>query len=111
MSQHYATPTGRARDQYHLPEIEVFETDYYECEDCGRVALDWTEAIDPCDCGGRWLHSQEDRKELGIRVGWKYFAWFCRPGCLPDSDPYGPYSTHAEALKEIREYGGCNDPI
>ena len=29
--------------------------------------------------------------------GW--FYWFCLPGCLPDSDPHGPFATEAEAAQ------------
>lgn len=33
--------------------------------------------------------------------GW-YF-WFCRPGCLPDDDPYGPFETMGDAIHACRE--------
>jgi hypothetical protein len=33
--------------------------------------------------------------------GWYY--WFCFPGCLPDSDPFGPYDTQAAAIAAMRE--------
>jgi hypothetical protein len=29
-------------------------------------------------------------------VGWYY--WYCFPGCLPDSDPVGPFDTESEAI-------------
>lgn len=32
--------------------------------------------------------------------GWYY--WFCLPGCLPDSEPIGPFATEAEALADAR---------
>lgn len=32
--------------------------------------------------------------------GW-YF-WFCFPGCLPDSDPIGPYRTKRAAIAAAR---------
>lgn len=28
--------------------------------------------------------------------GWYY--WYCFPGCLPDSDPIGPFETEEEAI-------------
>jgi hypothetical protein len=34
--------------------------------------------------------------------GW-YF-WFCLPGCLPDSDPIGPYDTEEEAIEACRDF-------
>ena len=33
--------------------------------------------------------------------GWYY--WSCFPGCLPDSEPWGPFATRAEALADMRE--------
>lgn len=27
-------------------------------------------------------------------IGW--FYWYCLPGCLPDSEPFGPFSSEAE---------------
>ena len=40
-------------------------------------------------------------KEQNITGGWYY--WFCFPGCLPDSDAFGPFDTHNEALQAARE--------
>lgn len=34
--------------------------------------------------------------------GW--FYWYCFPGCLPDSDPIGPFESFNEALEDVREY-------
>jgi hypothetical protein len=36
-----------------------------------------------------------------IEAGWYY--WFCLPGCLPDSDPVGPFASEDEALADARE--------
>ena len=33
--------------------------------------------------------------------GWYY--WFCFPGCLPDSSPFGPYKTPAAAQKACHD--------
>lgn len=33
--------------------------------------------------------------------GWYY--WYCFPGCLPDSDPIGPFDSEADALADARE--------
>ena len=32
-----------------------------------------------------------------------YYWWWCFPGCLPDSEPIGPFKTYEEALKNVRE--------
>lgn len=42
-------------------------------------------------------YSEDD--EAYLRPGW--YWWYCWPGCLPDSDPRGPYSSYAEACQEI----------
>jgi hypothetical protein len=33
--------------------------------------------------------------------GW--YWWACFPGCLPNSDPIGPFKTEAEALEDARQ--------
>lgn len=41
-----------------------------------------------------------------LEPGWYY--WFCMPGCLPDSEPIGPFRTsgraEAAAEAEVEEY-------
>ena len=32
-----------------------------------------------------------------------YYWWSCQPGCLPDSDPTGPFDTEDEALADARD--------
>lgn len=34
--------------------------------------------------------------------GWYY--WSCFPGCLPDSDPIGPFLTSADAYHDAQGY-------
>lgn len=41
--------------------------------------------------------------ELINPPGW--YWWPCFPGCLPDSDPIGPFDTEAEALADARDTG------
>ena len=31
--------------------------------------------------------------------GWYY--WYCQPGCLPDSEPIGPFDSEALALEDF----------
>lgn len=42
---------------------------------------------------------------LGTGAGWYY--WFCFPGCLPDSDPIGPFETEASAVAGAEQ--SCED--
>lgn len=51
----------------------------------------------------RDLDSEPDHfgNQSGYGVGWYY--WTCLPGCLPDSDPSGPYATCDDAISECFE--------
>lgn len=35
------------------------------------------------------------------KQGW--FWWTCLPGCLPDSEPFGPFASELEAIDDARE--------
>jgi hypothetical protein len=97
--QVYSDPS-RESDPYALPDVEVFQL----------TAAEVAELDD--DSISEFMHRPEFRlasmnsrargamidamiEELGITGGW--FYQFCLPGCLPDSEPYGPYATAAEA--------------
>lgn len=72
----------REDDPYSLPDIEVFQgVDYCHGCDCD------------CECSDRCSHLEHD----------KWYWWACFPGCLPDSEPFGPFETEAEALADARE--------
>lgn len=73
MSQHYSDP-ARASDPHALPNIEVF----YVNEDEGEA---WAEGP--------------------ISRGW--YWWACLPGCLPDSDPEGPFDSEEAALADAQD--------
>ena len=75
MAQYYSDPK-RADDPHALPDLEVFYAK------AGTLNVGDDEDVD---------------NEAG------YFYWFCFPGCLPDSDPVGPFATEAEALADARE--------
>ena len=85
MSQQYFNPK-RESDPGALPDCEVFY----------RTALE--NAVDA------WL--TEDGEALP--AGW--YWWACFPGCLPDSDPFGPFETEQEALADAQDFGDlCDD--
>jgi hypothetical protein len=93
MSQAYSNP-DRADDPHALPDVEVFYHEHMKRELCalnaGRMAERGGECIldDEGDCMG---------------TGW--YWWPCFPGCLPDSDPIGPFKTEAEALADAQDTG------
>lgn len=48
--------------------------------------------------------------DLSDQAGWYY--WTCYPGCLPDSEPSGPFYRREDALAKAREDAGiyrCSD--
>ena len=62
-------------DSLSLPDCEVFYAD------AGELT---SEDGEPMDAGCYW--------------------WACFPGCLPDSEPNGPFGTQSEALADARDF-------
>lgn len=72
----------RRENEHALPDLEVFYMSAPELADA------------------EWVDGDGDAKE----PGWYY--WTCFPGCLPDSNPVGPFVTEEEALVSARESAG-----
>lgn len=81
MAQHYSNPK-RADDSHALPDVEVFYVDENDIEICAMC------------------NKQESGAGHHEHVGWYWQA--CFPGCLPDSDPMGPFDTEAKALADAQ---------
>jgi hypothetical protein len=64
---------ARENAPYALPDIEVFHSDDYPPEDDAEALAEG------------------------------YYWWSCFPGCLPDSEPMGPFDSEAEALADAQE--------
>lgn len=77
--QAYSDPS-RESDPYSLPDIEVFYNDETDS-----------------DCVGNG-----DLEDGPLPTGW--YWWSCFPGCLPDSEPFGPFETEDEALADARDW-------
>lgn len=87
--QAYSDPE-RETEPASLPDVEVF---YMDENDIASVARD--NGIDP-----------EDADKVAEETGYSgpgFYFWFCLPGCMPDSEPNGPYATEEEALEAARE--------
>lgn len=65
---------SRERDPYALPDVEVF---YCTPSEAANLMSSMGEPYEP-------------------KAGW--YWWHCYPGCLPDSDPFGPFSSSKAAL-------------
>lgn len=61
--------------------FEIFFVDEYMCEE-------WNVDIE----------DEDDQYQPG------YYFQFCFPGCMPDSDPFGPYQNEEICLKGAKEY-------
>ncbi len=63
----------RENAEHALPDVEVFHSSDYPAEADA-------EPLEP---------------------GWYY--WYCLPGCLPDSEPFGPFESAESAIEAMRE--------
>ena len=88
----FYSDTAREDDVYALPDAEVFHSEAGEWsydrhgERCDSDPDD--DSLEPCEAG--------------------YYFWACLPGCLPDSEPSGPYETEDEAIEAARELWGSD---
>jgi hypothetical protein len=82
----------RESDTYALPDVEIFHHEHCKRELCALNAGSKADIFGECildsdgDCCGS---------------GWYY--QFCFPGCMPESDPFGPYETYEAALEACRD--------
>ena len=79
MAHVYSDPT-RATETYALPDVEIFY----------RTFSDWQ--------SDGWIDDIDDDTYTD---GW--YWWSCFPGCLPDSDPIGPFDTEAAAREHAQD--------
>lgn len=106
MSQHYSDPE-RENDTYALPDVEVF---YVSAEDF-LSAEDGTWMFEEMSNNGAASAEDTDypatigpelRRIAGMLAGW--YHWTCFPGCLPDSEPAGPYDTEQAAIDASQDF-------
>ena len=89
--QAFSDPT-RESDPRALPDVEVFLVE-------DHVRANGAPFVLP--------HETSDRDNLvtayGLEDGW--YWWACFPGCLPYSEPRGPFNTEAVALYDAQDDG------
>jgi len=90
--QAYSDPK-RESEPTALPDLEVWKHTTFEGDnpdECPRGTV-----VGP--------QEEEYQHEHGPTEcdGWYWQA--CSPGCLPDSEPIGPFATKAEALADARQ--------
>jgi hypothetical protein len=75
----YSNPE-RENHPYTLPDVEVFYVTEEEAKEYNN------------DNAGEEVYAGE---------GW--YWWSCFPGCLPDSDAFGPFDSEAEAIENAQD--------
>lgn len=83
--QAYSDPK-RESDPHALPDVEVF---YMSENDINGIGA---------------KDSRFHNEDTGEPLPAGYYYWFCFPGCMPDSDPIGPFDTEEEALADAQQY-------
>ena len=76
------------------------------CSDCAAAADPWTI---PSGIEVFYRTKKENRADGwtdsdGEPLGAGWFWWSCFPGCLPDSDPFGPFDSELEAIEDSKGY-------
>lgn len=107
MAQTYSNPKQES-DPYALPDLEVWRSEVYryDCHACGSVSEQDEEqaTADPDGATCPACERQGPGEGTLVRTGRKgWYWWSCFPGCLPASDPHGPFDTEDEALTDARE--------
>ncbi len=82
--QAYSDP-DREYDPTALPNVEVFQID-------DKGYLNGEPFV---------LPHEPSEQAFGLVLGW--YWWSCFPGCLPDSEPVGPFETEASALADAQD--------
>lgn len=104
--QTYSDPT-RESDPHALPDIEVF---YQTARAQALMAVENDDDMiyDVAAESGQMVANVKhmawflDAVTAELSDGW--FWWSCFPGCLPDSDPIGPFDTEAEAEADAQDF-------
>ena len=111
MSQAYSRIEDQA-DPWKLPDIEVFQLPAREvAETMEDEMFEFMRRREfrLANMNSKTREAMFDAMvdELAIEGGW--FYWYCFPGCMPESSPFGPFgpfASHAEALQDARENAG-----
>lgn len=100
----YSNP-DRVNDPHALPDVEIFQLTAREVaerdEDTIYEFMKRREfRLASMNSKVRDAMFDAMIEENGISGGW--FYWFCFPGCLPDSEPFGPFNSANEAKADAQ---------
>ena len=100
--QAYSDPE-RENDPHALPNIEVFYVDKNEF--LFATVDSWEHDAQQTAIMDSWADENTgaaERDAAKMLAGWYWHS--CFPGCLPDSDPIGPFETEQAALKDAQNF-------
>lgn len=105
MTRFYSDPS-REHDKWALPDCEVFELTAPEVAEREEDLIhdymkDPRFKLASMSSKAREQMFEEMIRDEQISGGW--FYWFCFPGCIPESEPFGPYDTAEEAMAAARD--------
>jgi hypothetical protein len=107
MGQFYSN-AARESDPHALPDCEAFELTAEEIAASSAYEDEQYEFMRRHEFRLATMNTRVREEmiaamisELGITGGWYYH--YCRPGCLPDSDPFGPFESRDAAIADARE--------
>jgi hypothetical protein len=88
--------------KYALPDVEYWEETLYTvvCDKC-HSEMNLPECIYENGVCPQCRHRGMSVISVGDKVWW---WWWCFPGCLPESDVFGPYDTVDDVMKAVEEW-------
>lgn len=103
MGWHYINPKDADKPRT-IPEIEVWADlpMTVHCRRCGES--EGPEGVVNAEDDPRCQECGKRAKVKAIDTTHRFYYWYCVPGCLPDSDAFGPYETEKEALDAARSF-------
>lgn len=105
MTRFYSDET-REDEKYSLPDCEVFQLTALEAAEYWEDEIREAMRMKRFQLAGFNSTVRERMLEWivekhGITGGW--FYWFCFPGCMPDSTPFGPFDSREDAIADCRD--------
>lgn len=94
----YSDPS-KEFDTWSLPNVEVFQLTAEEVAELDEdLCRDYLKRFPLANMNSRERDKMLSTmiEEQGIAAGW--FYTYCLPGCMPDSEPLGPFASYAEAV-------------
>ena len=98
----YSNPK-RESDPHSLPDVEVWESFHAVtiCKQCGTNVLPYETVYAGPKAYCPTCDQECDRRYNDNLTHWYY--WNCFNGCLPDSDPFGPFESEESAIEAAQE--------